>query len=305
MPSQLVNATADSFNPSALLSLYELDSRYVSVNGQLLRFHAGVNGLYKPVVFNGITYTPFPIEVSDMTIDGKGTLTRPKLTASNIKGFMSQMLLTMGDLVGARFTRRRVFARFIDGSNFVNGVNPFGTPDPTAAYDDEVFFVSRKVTENPDVVQLETTSPFELDNVQLPRRQMLATNCPFIYRDPETCGYSGPPISDQWGKLFTAALPGGYGLTLSDKGIWSALVTYGVGDYVTIVSQGDFTFGDILVYVCTTASTVGSANNPQFNQTNWIADGCPHNLMGCVAHFPTGPLPFGGFPGTSRASYIN
>ncbi len=305
MPSQLVNATADSFNPSALLSLYELDSRYVSVNGQLLRWHDGVNGLYKPLVFNGITYTPFPVQVTDMTIDGKGTLTRPKLTASNVNGYMSQFLLTMGDLVGARFTRRRVFARFVDGVNFANGVNPFGTPDPTAAYDDEVFFVSRKVSEDPNLVQLETTSPFELDNVQLPRRPLLSINCVFVFMDPETCGYSGPPVSDQWGKSFTAALPGGYGLTLSDKGIWSELVTYGAGDYVKIISQGDFTFGDIQVYVCTTAGTVGSINNPQFNQTNWIASACPHNLLGCKAHFPTGPLPLGAWPGTSRASYTN
>jgi phage-related protein len=45
MPSQVVNATADSFNPSSLLELYELDSRYISVNGSLMFFHAGVNGL--------------------------------------------------------------------------------------------------------------------------------------------------------------------------------------------------------------------------------------------------------------------
>jgi lambda family phage minor tail protein L len=303
MPSAVVNAQADIFNPSALLALYELDSRYVSAAGQLLRFHAGVNGLYQPLVFNGLTYTPFPIEVTEVGIDGKGQPVRPKLTASNINGFMSAMLLQMGDLVGARFTRRRVFARFIDGVNFANGVNPFGTPDPTAAYDDEIFFVSRKVTENPDVVQLETTSPFEIDNVQLPRRPLLANGCPFVYRDGETCGYKGVPVSDRFGKLFTAAAPGGYGYTLSDKGIWSAAVNYQIGDYVTIISQGDYTFGDIQVYVCSVANTTGSFNNPQFNQNNWIADACPHNLLGCLAHFSSGPLPMGGMPGVSRASY--
>jgi lambda family phage minor tail protein L len=257
-------------------------------------------------VFNGITYTPFPIQVTEMTTDGKGNPSRPKLTASNINGFMSQFLLTAGDLVGARFTRRRVFARFIDGVNFANGVNPFGTPDPTAAYDDEIFFISRKVSEDPNLVQFEVTSPFEIDNVQLPRRQMLSTNCVFVYRDPETCGYGGAPISDQWGKSFTdAVIDGGYGYTLSDKGIWSAATTYQIGDYVKIISQGDFTAGDILVYVCSVANTTGASNNPQFNPTNWVADGCPHNLLGCTAHYPGVPLRIGAWPGTSRASYGN
>ncbi len=304
MPLQSVNAEADRFNPSALLSLYELDSRYISQFGQQFFFHAGVNGLYQPVIFDGITYTPFPIEVADMLLDGKGTTPRPKLTVSNINGFMSQFLLTEGDLVGARFVRRRVFARFIDAANFANNVNPFGTPDPAAAYDDEIYFVNRKVTENPNVVEFECVTPFELDNVQLPARPMLATNCAFIYRDPETCGYRGVPVSDKWGKLFAASAPSGYGFTLSDKGFWSAAVNYQIGDYVTVISQGDFTNGDILVYVCSSANTTGSTNNPQFNQLNWIADACPHNLLGCKAHYSTGPLPAGFFSGTSRASYI-
>ncbi len=239
-----------------------------------------------------------------MLLDGKGSTPRPKLTVSNINGFMSQFLLTEGDLVGARFVRRRVFARFIDAANFAGGVNPFGTPDPAAAYDDEIYFVNRKVTENPNVVEFECATPFEIDNVQLPARPMLATNCAFIYRDPETCGYRGVPVSDQWGKLFAAGAPGGYGFTLSDKGFWSALVTYQIGDYVTIISQGDFNYGDILVYVCSSANTTGTTNNPQFNQLNWIADACPHNLLGCKAHF-TGALPAGFFPGASRASYVN
>lgn len=240
-----------------------------------------------------------------MAVDGKGGAVRPKLTASNIHGFMSALLLQQGDLVGARFTRRRVFARFVDAVNFANGVNPFGTPDPTAAYDDETFFVSRKVSENPDLVQLETTSPFELDNVNLPRRPLLATVCAFIYRDQETCGYKGPPVTDKWGKSFTAAVvDGGYGYTLSDKGLWSDAVNYQVGDYVTIVSQGDLTFGDLNVYVCGMANTTGAINNPQFNQTNWVADACAHNLLGCLQHFPAPQqLKLGAFPGTSRASY--
>ncbi len=299
-----VQATSFLANPSALLSLLELDSRYTSPLGERWLFHAGVNGDYAPLVFNGETYTPFPIELSDFGTDGKGNIIRPKLRASNINGFVSRLLLQQGDLAGARLTRTRVYARYVDAVNFPNGVNPFGVPDPSAAYEPDIFFISRKVSENPELVEFEIASPFEIDNVQLPRRPMLATVCPFIYRDGETCGYSGAPVSDRFGKLFTVAVvDGGYGYTLTNKGAWDDTTVYQVGDWVTIISQGDFTFGDTLVYVCSLASTSGVRNNPQFNDTRWIADACPHNLLGCKAHFPTGPIPIGAFLGTSRSSY--
>lgn len=306
MPSALVNATSDVFNPGALLSLYELDSRFIAANGQLFRFHPGVNGLYQPVVFNSLTYTPFPIEVTEMSVPGNGGVPRPKVRASNVKGFLSQFLLTGGDLVGARFVRRLVYARFLDAVNFPGSVNPYGTPDPTAAYDDEVYYVNRKVSEGPEMVEFECVAPFEIGNVRLPNRPLLATICPFKYLDGETCGYTGVPVSDRFGKLFTAAVvDGGYGFTLSNAGTWAPGPTYNVGDYVTIVSQNDYTFGDTLRYVCDTNGTVGAVNNPQFNPTNWIADACAHNILGCKQHYPNGQLPFGGAPGISRAGYAS
>ncbi len=304
MALKSTNAESYAFAPSVLLSLYEIDSRYVSVNGSILRFHAGVNGLYTPVVFNGQTYTAFPIELSSFETPGQGTLARPKLRVSNINGYISQFLLTQGDLVGSRFTIKRVYARFIDSANFAGGVNPFGTPNPAAAYEDEIFFVNRKVTENPQYVEFELATPFELDNVQLPRRVATATVCMARpYRDPETCGYSGPPLMDRFGQLFG---PGGYGFnTLANQGFYSTGVTYQTGDYVSIISQNDFSYGDTFVYVCSVPNTQGSFNNPQFNSANWIADACPHNPSGCKSHFPTGPLPIISFPGISRSNFVN
>jgi lambda family phage minor tail protein L len=255
-------------------------------------------------VFNGVSFAPFPIELTDWGTDGKGNPVRPKLRASNINGYVSQFLLVQNDLVGAKLTRTRVFARFIDAANFTNNVNPFGTPDPSAAYEPDIFFINRKVSESPEMVELECTSPWEIDNVQLPRRPMLATVCTHVYRDGETCGYIGAPLSDRFGKLFETAAPDGYGYTLNARGAWDSSATYQVGDYVTLVSLNDFTYGETFYYVCSQPDITDIANNPQFNQTNWIADACPHNLLGCKAHFPSpAQLPLGSFPGTSRASF--
>lgn len=303
MSLQATNAESMLAAPTALLSLYELDSRFISVNGAVYRWHAGVNGYYQPIIFNGNEYQPFPVDVEGFDIDGSGNIPRPKIRVSNINGFMSQFLLTQGDMIGARFKRICVFARFLDNANWPRG-NPWGTPDPSAAYEPDIYYVNRKIAENPEIVEMECTSPFELDNVQLPRRQITAIFCGFNYRDPETCGYSGEPVSDRFGKLFTAAPPDGYGFALNSRGVWNSGDTYNIGDWVTITSENDFSYGEELVYVCATNGTTGSSNNPQFNPTNWVADACPKNLLGCDAHFDS-PLPGGFFPGVARASFVD
>lgn len=301
MALRSVNAESMLATPTSLLSLYELDTRFISVNGDRYFLHAGVNGLYQPVIWRSQPYTPFPIEVEGFDIDGSGGIPRPKVSVSNINGAISQLLLTQGGLVGAKFTRTQVYARFLDNANWARG-NPWGTPDPLAAYEPEVYFVSRTITENPEMVQWELQTPFELDNVKLPRRPILSILCSFQYRDPETCGYTGVPVMDRFGKSFTEAAPEGYGYTLNLRGFWSPLDTYNTGDWVYVTSENDFSYGDTLVYVCAADGTAGSFNNPQFNPTNWVADACPQNLLGCDGHFDS-PLPFGGYMGTARAPF--
>ena len=48
--------------------------------------------------------------------------------------------------------------------------NPFGTPDPTAEFPQEIYFLDRKATENRDVVQWEAQSALDLVNVKLQKR---------------------------------------------------------------------------------------------------------------------------------------
>lgn len=300
MPQQLVNTEQAGFTPSQLISLFVLDATFLG--GDLYHFHAGTNEYFKPIIFNGVEYTPFPIAIDGFDTDGKGGLPRPRISCSNINGFVSNILLQNQNLLGAQFIRRRVFARFLDNENFANNVNPFGTPDPTAAYPDDIFFVNRKIRETREVVEFECTSPLEIDDAKLPRRQILANVCPFRYRDGATCGYGGAPIADKQNKVFGA---GGYGFTLSNQGEWNNSTTYNQGDYVYTVSTLPQTYGERIFYVCAINGTVGDTNNPTYNSKNWIADSCPRNLAACKLRFPNSYLRFGGFPGTSRSPIRN
>ena len=74
------------------------------------------------------------------------------------------------DLNGAKFTRIRTLARFLDAVNFTGNTNPYGTPDPSAEFPQEIYFLDRKVTENRNVVTWEAQSALDLVNVKLPGR---------------------------------------------------------------------------------------------------------------------------------------
>jgi lambda family phage minor tail protein L len=67
--------------------------------------------------------------------------------------------------------------------------NPFGTPDPTAEFPREIYFVDRKSAENRDVVEFELASAFDMAGIRAPKRQCI-TRCQWVYRSAE-CSYAG------------------------------------------------------------------------------------------------------------------
>jgi len=305
MPIANVVRETVKLNPSSIIQLFILDAVNIGA-AEPLYFHNGSNGVYTNIVFNGITYTAFPIEAQGFEIDGKGQLPRPKIRAANIRGIISTYLNSLDDFVGAKFTRRRVFAKFLDAVNFPNNINPFGTPDPTAQFPDEIFYIDRKTAENRVFVEWELVTALEAPQAKLPNRMMLANQCIWKYRDGASCGYSGVPVADYANKKFATAVgSGGYGFTLVDRGEWNAATTYNQGDYVYITSTLDLNLGEKFYYVCKTNGTVGTKPNASLGLaiTPWVADACSRLVTGCKCRFATGALPFGGFQGLARVPF--
>lgn len=296
MAKENVNIESTLLTPSAILNLYKFDGTNIGLS-EPYYFYAGTNFNHQPVVYAGISYTPIPLEVTDFEIDGQGRLPRPKLSIANINGFISKLILENKDLAGSIISRKRVFVKYIDDVNFQNNQNPWGTADAEAAFADEIFFINRKTSESKDAVQFELTTPWEIDNVELPKRLIFALICPFRYRDGETCGYSGPPICDKANKRFTED----YGLTLSDKGEWNSTTAYNPGDYVFIKSILPTSYGDLLYFVCFSSDIIGASNKPGTNTAVWKSCQCAKNLPACKIRNPSGDLPFGGFPGVARS----
>lgn len=184
-----IQTEIQSLSPSALIELFVLDTSHLP-DGGLMHFHAATNELQQPVVWQGQTYTPLPVEADGFDLSSQGTLPRPKLRVANINGMFSGEVMKYDDLVGCKVTRKRTFVRFLDAVNFTAG-NP--SADPYQHFPDDVWYVERKNEENRYLIEFELSSAFDLQGVMLPKRQVLQNACPWRYRGTE-CGYGGTPF---------------------------------------------------------------------------------------------------------------
>jgi len=115
-----------SINPGSIIELFTIQlSTALHGSDTLYRFHNGANlNANGDVIWAGNSYLRFPIECTGFEFGSTGTLPRPKISISNIFGTMTAIMqdvntTTIGnDLNGAKFTRIRTLARFLDAVNF-------------------------------------------------------------------------------------------------------------------------------------------------------------------------------------------
>ena len=181
-------------SPSAIIELFELHlDNTLHGSTDVYRFHAGANAdVDGNVVFNGNTYTRIPVKADGFEFTNTGTLPRPTLTISNLDGTMTTLLLLVNattagnDLGGAEVRRIRTLKKFLDGES---------TADPNAKFPDERWYVDRKANESRDSVTFELASKFDLAGQKLPKRQIVANVCQWVYRSSE-CSYTGSNYFD-------------------------------------------------------------------------------------------------------------
>jgi len=194
MSSSAIVSNLQNINPSSVIELFTLTLKeglnYATGNPDsvttVYRFHAGSslkdNG---EVVWAGNSYQRFPVQAEGFAFT-KGQLPRPTLTISNALGTITSILLTVNstttgnDLTGATVTRIRTLARFIDAVNFPGDINPYGTPDATAEFPQEIYKIDRKSAENREVVKFELAAVFDLAGIRAPNRQCTRTEFPSI-----------------------------------------------------------------------------------------------------------------------------
>jgi lambda family phage minor tail protein L len=204
--------------PSAIIELFELELNTLQHGiSATYRFHAGSNlNTNGELVWAGNSYLRFPVEADGFSYSGRGSLPRPTLRIANLTGTITALLLTLpSGIEGAKVTRIRTLARYIDGANFPGGVNPLGTPDPTASFPPEIYYIDRKASENRDVIEFELACAFDLANVRAPKRQCIGNICQWKYRSTE-CGYTGTAYFDADGNVVNTLAQDVCGKTVDD-----------------------------------------------------------------------------------------
>jgi phage-related protein len=153
-------------------------------------------------------------------------------------------------------------------------------------------------------VEFEVVSSLELENINIPRKSILSTYCPFAYRG-DCCGYSSDLL------LYDA---NNTPLTvIANKGKWESGKAYVVGDAVfmftmtkmnivpneALSNANNHEFPEYAKawFVCKSNHTSSVSTEPTKREDLWSRDACQKTLKACKLRFGN-VIRFGGFPGT-------
>lgn len=205
-----INADVQKLEAGNKVQLIEVDGRLF--DGPILRFHAynmphspeeialAEGDLRpKPIWWQGNEYSAWPYEIEGMAKNSDGSPARPTLNVANIDSVISSLCLQFEDMAQAKVTIYETFAHYLDAKNFPDG-NPTANPDECFK---QVFYIDRKVNEVAgEVIEFELSSPFDLQGVMLPARQ-IHNLCYWSmrgwYRTGNGCSYSGHKYFDEKG----------------------------------------------------------------------------------------------------------
>jgi len=209
----------NNLTPSAIITLFEIDLTRVldaksipdlsegkvqsgfnqATPDNTLRFHNNIKVFDSTVIWQGNTYIPAPIQATGFENSSRGTLPTPILSISSQSetgtdqlALLRYEILKLGDIIGAKVTRRRTFAKYLDWDNFQVATAesrlaelPDGyEPDPNAELPRDIYFIERKTAENKNTIQYQLSSILDLEGIKVPRRTIISDKCNWNYRGP-------------------------------------------------------------------------------------------------------------------------
>ena len=178
LPELLQQLDADS-----LIELFVIDLTLIG-GTDVFYLHAGTNSIGGAVVWQGVAYQPWPMQVEGFDVNVRGALPRPTMHVANVLNTLVPYVEEFDDLVGASVRRRRTFARYLDGQP---------TADPNQHYPDDLYYVERKTQDDGTVLGFELASALDLEGIRLPSRQITVNSCAWVsdYRRGGDCPYVG------------------------------------------------------------------------------------------------------------------
>ena len=347
--SKAINTEISSLTPSTMITFYEIDLAEISptiisstnfsidqeqpITKGVFRIYNDYN-LYKlsnnpngVIKWQNNTYYPFPIQTDGFEYSTVGTLPTPRLVIGNTSpdktensffNYIRMQIQSMGDIVGAKFTRIRTFLKFLSPSNFENGINPYNNNPNLYEMElpKDVYYVDRKTAENKELIEYELSTSLDLESMTLPGRTIYAKKCPFKYRGEGCCYeydsrlsyihsgvYGGidpqylnkqikglqtaPPVATVNDQLFIGSI-----FSTGDIAGRTAInrITGGLGNKNEWLENASYVSGDFVrinknglsfYYVCVNNHTSNFLINVPPNKTFWIDDSCAKDISSC------------------------
>jgi len=323
---------------SELISLFEL-----TFNSTTLYFHPGLDESLDELYFEDATsphtireYQAFPIEMTGVEYNADGATNRPTLTVANVTTIFSDLLggLSNKDLIGATITVRQTLAKYLETSSTF--ASP-GTGTLPIEFPKKKFILDRISGESSVAVTFEVSSPYDLQGVQIPNRQVIGKYCSWIYQGND----NGKGGGCTWKADSTIEYPNAAGTMISHKAYYdlddNPLVTVaqlsaitgwsGARSYIPYVNTAAMVKDSLYEHsnsvwkaLLPQATTGANQIAPQPNSTYWKrAEVCGKKLSSCKCRFQFTPhakgttnsypktakntyeaLPFGAFPGTKK-----
>lgn len=342
--SKSINTELAKIEPSTPIFLYDIDlttinptiANTTNLSGQplisgVLRIYNDYNLFnlsaqpYGSINWKGNQYFPMPFYADGFELNSAGTLPTPRIFIANtspdtsINSFYKYIRLqaqSLGDIVGAKFTRIKTFLKYLRGSNFSGGRNPFND-DPSITEIElpkDIYYIDRKNQEDGIILEYTLGSILDVEGVSLPGRTILSSKCPFSYRG-EGCLYeydsrraqihsgiygqvsnpsvqirllqSAPPVATENDQLFIGRTGAVF---ITGRDLYAiGRITGGAGNlgqWTTGVNytSGDFTFTQNnklnYYFVCIQNHTSSVLNSPP-NSTFWLADTCSKSISAC------------------------
>lgn len=207
----------------ALVELFDIDLSPITNNAaDIYYFTNQTKEDGSAIIWQGNEYTPLPIISSGYERNTSGTIAQPSLTVANILGTFSSLVDEYDDLVGAKITRHRTLAKYLDGEPEADALQEFPV---------DIFYIERKSEETALTITWTLASILDLEGLKLPRRIITQNLCIWKYRSSE-CGYTGGPLFDERDNILStvglsseaAAVINAYQSTEATYRVWQASI---------------------------------------------------------------------------------